>query len=168
MQNIYFISDLHFGHKGIIEYEKRPFKDVNDMNMQIINNWNKTVKKQDKVFVLGDVSFYNKDKTKAIINSLKGYKVLILGNHDRDRSLSWWQEAGFDEVIRYPIIFEEKIILSHEPQINNNIPFINIHGHIHGEQVRISDSHYNVSVECINYTPVRYDVLGLGSLRSSV
>jgi calcineurin-like phosphoesterase family protein len=62
MQNIFMISDMHFGHKNIMLYEVRPFKSVEDMDNSIIQNWNKVVGKNDKVFVLGDVSFYNKEK----------------------------------------------------------------------------------------------------------
>ena len=40
---VFLTSDLHFGHKNIIEYEKRPFRNVEDMNAGIIKNWNKIV-----------------------------------------------------------------------------------------------------------------------------
>lgn len=54
MSKVYFIADLHFGHANIIEYCNRPFQSVEEMNEFMIQQWNKKVKKDDKVFVLGD------------------------------------------------------------------------------------------------------------------
>lgn len=73
----------------IIDFESRPFNDVEQMNEVMIENWNSVVNPDDKVFHLGDFSFLNKEATRAIVARLHGYKILILGNHDRGRS-----EAG--------------------------------------------------------------------------
>lgn len=157
MSKVYLISDMHFGHPNIIKYENRPFSSVEEMDAAIMNNWNTTVGKDDKVFILGDVSFYNKDKTKEIMKSLNGYKTLIIGNHDKARSLAWWKETGIQEVYRYPIIYNEFYILSHEPvYLNENMPYANIHGHIH--HLKYEDKQFfNVSVECIDYTPIDFE-----------
>ena len=80
---IYFISDTHFYHKKIIKYVNRPFKDVEEMNNTLINNWNKRVKHKDEVYILGDFSFGNKEQTLDLLNKLNGRKYLIKGNHDR-------------------------------------------------------------------------------------
>lgn len=46
---IYFIADTHFNHKNIIEYCKRTFKDILEMNEYIIEKWNSVVKDEDIV-----------------------------------------------------------------------------------------------------------------------
>ena len=53
----WFTSDTHFGHKNIIEYCKRPFSSVEQMNEMLIKKWNNKVKVDDIVFHLGDFSF---------------------------------------------------------------------------------------------------------------
>ncbi len=157
MSQVFLISDMHFGHANIIKYENRPFTNVDEMDTTLISNWNTAVGKGDKVFILGDVSFYNKEKTKSILEMLNGNKILILGNHDKDRSSAWWRETGLDEVYQYPIVYNDFYILSHEPvYLSENMPYVNIHGHTH--HLKYADKQFfNVSVECIGYTPISFD-----------
>ncbi len=81
--NIYFTSDLHFGHKNILEYEHRDigmniFPTIENHDNKLIYNWNSVVKNNDLVFILGDLSFYNAETTNNIVKRLNGSKVLIL------------------------------------------------------------------------------------------
>ena len=85
--SIYYIADTHFGHKNVISMNSRPFKDVEEMNEAIIENWNKRVKGNDKIYILGDL-FYRLPSCVNILKRLKGEKHLILGNHDA----SWIEE----------------------------------------------------------------------------
>ncbi|CAM2807852.1 metallophosphoesterase [Paenibacillus sediminis] len=159
MPDVFFISDHHFGHQNIIDYESRPFTNVDEMNERMIEQWNSIVGPKDKVFHLGDFSFLNQEKTKAIISRLHGYKFLIMGNHDRGRSRSWWIEAGFHEVSEYPIIYDHFYILSHEPMyMNKYMPMVNVHGHIHGQKYE-GKQYINVSVEHWDYKPVSFEQL---------
>lgn len=156
--SVFLIADLHFGHKNVIEYENRPFENLEDMDKGMIWLWNNTVKKEDKIFVLGDFSFYAKEKTKEIISKLNGRKVLIMGNHDRARSAQWWKDAGFDDVYEYPIIYKDFFILSHEPlYMNRNMPYVNIHGHLHSMEYEDRKLYYNVGVELHEYAPVNFE-----------
>lgn len=162
MSKAFFIADTHFGHKNIIEYENRPFQSVEEMDINIIENWNKTVKKLEKVYFLGDFSFSNKKRITELISMLNGYKIIILGNHDKCYSYSWWITSGFDEVIQYPVIYKEWFILSHEPvYINTNMPYANIYGHVHSNPsyADYSGQSFCVSVERINYTPIEFNVI---------
>ena len=77
----WFTSDLHFGHRNVIPYCNRPYKDVDEMHKGLIKIWNDTVQEGDLVYVLGDFSL-NKKYSKEILPLLKGDKILIPGNHD--------------------------------------------------------------------------------------
>ncbi|WP_379126492.1 metallophosphoesterase [Paenibacillus sp. sgz500958] len=157
MQDVYFTSDHHFGHKQIIDFESRPFTDVEQMNETMISAWNSVVAKGDKVFHLGDFSFLNKETTQAILARLNGYKILIMGNHDRGRSRTWWLDAGFAEVMEYPLIYKEFFFLSHEPMyMNKHMPYVNVHGHIHGQKYE-GKNHFNICVEHWDYKPLSFE-----------
>jgi calcineurin-like phosphoesterase family protein len=154
MNDIFFIADLHLGHSNILKYESRPFKDIYEQDKIFIENWNRIIKKQYFVYILGDVSFYPKEKTIEVLNRFNGRKVLIMGNHDRHKSPQYWMDVGFERVSPHPVCVEETFWLSHEPMfLDDNTIYKNIHGHVHS-QGRNTQKSFCVSVEQINYTPI--------------
>ena len=151
----FMISDNHFGHKNIINYESRPFENTDEMEKEMIKTWNETVAKDDEVFHLGDFAFLGKEKTKEIVSKLNGKIHLILGNHDH-KPIKYYLECGFETVSAYPIILDGFWILSHEPvYLNKAMPYANIHGHLHSTE--LTGNYFNVSVELINYKPVDFE-----------
>ena len=74
---IYFISDTHFCQKSIIPYCHRPFGSVDEMNEKLIENWNSVVKKDDKVYFLGDFCLGDLSEKRDILNRLNGYKIIV-------------------------------------------------------------------------------------------
>jgi len=80
--NTFFIADTHFCHKNIIKYCRRPFKDVQEMNEVLIQNWNKVVDKKSIIYHLGD--FFGPGKyDPQILDRLNGQIYLIVGSHDQ-------------------------------------------------------------------------------------
>ncbi|MBC3804045.1 phosphoesterase [Acetobacterium fimetarium] len=154
----YFIADTHFFHQRIIEYENRPFENTNEMNEILIKNWNRVVRNGHIVFVLGDFAFCGKEPMREICKQLNGNKHLIMGNHD-EKSANFYRSIGFDEVSKYPIIFQENWILSHQPMpLSPDSFFKNIYGHVHAKP-EFQDFNFQsccVSVERINYTPIEF------------
>lgn len=79
----WFSSDSHFGHKNIIKFSDRPFKDTDHMDEELIRAWNEVVHLDDDVYHLGDVSLGNATKLTDILNRLNGNIHLITGNHEK-------------------------------------------------------------------------------------
>lgn len=154
MSRTWITSDQHFGHAKVIEYESRPFHGVEHMNEELTRRWNNTVKKNDIVYHLGDISF---NPSKELIDSLNGRKRLVMGNHDK-KSATWYRNNGFEEVFKFPIIIQKFIILSHAPMyMNDHMPYLNIHGHTHGTSNENKSLFYNACVEVNDYRPVLLD-----------
>ncbi len=103
-------SDTHFGHANIIKYCDRPYKDRHHMNEALIENWNNVIGDGDVVYHLGDVAMGPSDEWDAVLKRLNGYKVLVIGNHDKvfegaykPSYIEKWEpryEEWFDEI--YP------------------------------------------------------------------
>lgn len=152
----FFIADHHFGHSNILRYERAQFKDIKEHDEFIIAEHNKIVRDNDTVYFLGDIGISDYEYLKGIISRLKGNKILILGNHDH-LSQKMYVEMGFKLVVRGPVYWDGgfgKIILSHEPvkEAENNPFVINIHGHLHGMRLKLSN-YFCVSAGNINYEP---------------
>jgi calcineurin-like phosphoesterase family protein len=161
MSDTFFIGDTHFFHKNIIKYENRPFQDTIEMNEVLIKNWNKTVRNSDRVFMLGDFALTNRAGLNEVGRQLNGYKILVKGNHDQYNNDAYY-DAGFNEVVKYPIIIDSFWILSHEPlYINENMPYANIFGHVHSNPAYMdyTSQTFCVSVERkhMNYKPISFD-----------
>ena len=161
MPETFVCADLHFGHENIIKYENRPWLNADAMNWGLIVNWNSVVSKDDKVFVLGDVGFCGKEKMTELVSKLNGHKILIMGNHDRSRPSKWWQEVGFENVSRWPIIYKEHIVMMHEPPtyFNEATPYFYIYGHVHGCPDYQDHTEHSacVSIERLDYKPAKFD-----------
>jgi calcineurin-like phosphoesterase family protein len=109
---IWFTSDTHFGHANIIKYCERPFRDTDHMDAVIVDNWNSIVSPEDTVYHLGDVALGTIDKSLANVGRLNGYKILVIGNHDRpfmalEKGESELAYAKYNEwMIRYEAVFQ--------------------------------------------------------------
>lgn len=161
MDRVFVCADLHFSHANIIQYCNRPFRSAEEMDQEIVQRWNKAVRKNDHVFVLGDVSLGSRERTHELVHQLHGRKILIMGNHDRGRSVATWLDIGFDVVIPYPILYQNQVLLMHEPPeaIPDTSPYFHIYGHVHTSPDYADHTTCSacVSLERINYTPALLD-----------
>jgi calcineurin-like phosphoesterase family protein len=154
----WFIGDTHFDHRNIISYCNRPFATVADMNKAMIDNWNKVVRKDDKVIMNGDFALCGKERIIEIGQQLNGRKTLILGNHE-GASLKTYYDAGFEMVSKYPILVDEFFIVSHMPQhMQENSSYVNVFAHVHDNPAfkDVSARGFCTSAERIGYTPIEF------------
>ena len=161
---IYYTSDLHFGHTNIIRYENRPYKDVEEMTVGLVNNWNKVVKQNDDVYVLGDFAFkcgkLSVDDINSIVKSLNGKKHLIIGNHDLWINSVDFKSKLWEEVTYYKEIKDNgyDVVLMHYPLESWNkgeYGTIHLHGHLHSNPTKINiKNRYNVGCDNWNLFPV--------------
>lgn len=133
--SLWFISDTHFGHAGILFM--RPFRDTVEMDEAMIAAWNTRILPKDHVFHLGDFSFHRPEKTLEILARLNGVKYLIRGNHDRN-NLNAACLAMFDGGVDHYheiTVGSQLICLCHFPFRSWNGMHHNswnLHGHSHG------------------------------------
>lgn len=164
MAKTWVIADTHFGHKNIIEYGDRPFRNVDEMENELIRRWNSVVKPEDTVYHLGDVLFGGKKVRERVLPQLNGYKILRLGNHDNRTTKAQWRKH-FDEVYEDDILLDE-LCLSHYPVPEEDLDKMmhidlvkgNVHGHKHQNIEGLDQTKYrSVSVELTAYMPVDFD-----------
>ena len=79
---IWILSDPHFGDNGILKFERTQFENITVHDSYIINKINQKINKGDTIVFLGDMGYSWKDNLNKIKDDI--YKVLILGNHDRE------------------------------------------------------------------------------------
>ena len=101
------VSDTHFGHDNIVGFCHRPL----DHEQVMIAEWRKEVPDDGVVLHLGDLCYRANARFKHLTaKELTGErKLLILGNHDRQRP-SFYRDSGFQVVRPFQIavnIFEE-------------------------------------------------------------
>ncbi len=157
MVNEFVVSDTHFSHKNIIKYCDRPFKDIDEMNNFMIEQWNSVVSKDDIVYHLGDFTWdNNRERFGELVSSLNGRIRLLKGNHDRLKPYAYLN-LGFDKVYEDPFVLDGYIIMSHEQMFTSyESLFINIFGHSHNapEVLTLSPLGACVCVERTGYKPV--------------
>jgi calcineurin-like phosphoesterase family protein/uncharacterized protein YegL len=161
-QKIFFISDTHFDHTGVIRKSHRPFENVETMNNLLIDNWNKTVGESDIVFFLGDLAPGKKARPPDFwLRKLNGEKKIVRSAHDR-------QVQGSDNAF----VFEgcgNKFLLIHDPKKVKDWDGWIIHGNRHTDRRGSAPKNYpfingvrktiNVNVEMIGFKPLGFDYL---------
>ena len=155
-ENTKVISDTHFNHKGVLEFEpyrlehmKRQGYDtsgsseeLNELHTEwLIKNWNYSVQDDDIILVLGDVAWKGH---RSIMPRLKGRKILILGNHDKTGPNVYSDD--FEYIVRGHVqVQDDRIyICESEDKLMSSLDII-----IQNERYLIS--HYPTTIEEFRY-----------------
>lgn len=123
---IFYTSDLHIGHKTVAEL--RGFDDPAEHDVALADNWDRLVRADGQVWVLGDISVGGKsNELHALewISQRPGTKHLIAGNHDschpyRSQAHKWqriYLDSAFASVQQSAVrkIDGHRVLLSHFP-----------------------------------------------------
>ena len=175
-QGIWFTSDLHFGHVNILKFCNRPWETTDEMNADLIKNWNSVVKPDDLVFDLGDFAFASNSKWKDLLSQLNGHHYLILVNHDitrwpGDKTMELFEGVSHQMILK---IDGRTVYLNHYPYLcfggvwrKPENAVYQLFGHTHsGPNCRGTDTdrlvnlfpyQYDVGVDNNNYTPVSWE-----------
>ena len=144
----WFTSDTHFSQARTLEFSRRPFKNIADMDSTMISNWNSLVYAQDIVLHLGDFGLPN------AITMLTGKTINFLcGNYDNPDFMTNFLaldnrinkiESGHDYC---------GIKLIHEPENATDKNAFYLYGHIHQLQL-VKKNGLNVGTDNYNFKPI--------------
>ncbi len=162
----FFIADLHFGHKRVVEFtdaagkKLRQYDTVEDMEDAMVQLHNELVKPTDKVYMLGDIAFNQRGLDK--VKQMNGIKILIKGNHDNLK------------LHKYVDVFKDVrgchvtngLVFTHIPIHVDQLGRFgcNVHGHLHDSVVtdaqgKIDPRFLCVSAEHTDLKPIEFEDL---------
>lgn len=136
MSNVFFTSDTHFFHEKLVPM--RGFQSVDDMNDALVTAWNETVRPNDLIYHLGDVTFGKADASWEVMRWLHGQKHFIRGNHDGvlDKMVRKFPKLATTYRQYHEIGVEgQRIVLFHFPILSwhgAHRGWWHLHGHCHG------------------------------------
>lgn len=177
MTETFFTSDTHFRHTSLLAKGERPFASVEEMDEQIIRNWNAVVGTDDLVWHLGDFAVSEDAEIVAsIFGRLNGRKRLILGNHDYERpgvikpmiaALSWDGEPR--DIFETVTDDGRRLVLCHYPLRTwpgHKKGSFHFFGHAHGELPNFGHSRdVGVDLPDVTFAPRTFEEL-IGGLVS--
>ena len=166
---------MHFSHLGSVHFHperlKEPGMSLDEFDADkhvamakydewLIEQWNARIKRQDTVYILGDLCLGNKERTQYILSRLRGKKFLIRGNHDKscnglENYFEWVgdiKEAKFTNN-QFKFIDPEEtfcVELCHYPMLTwNRRPHgtCHVHGHCHGGIDEFNDKSMELRVD---------------------
>lgn len=151
-------SDTHFGHNKIIEYNNRPFDNIDEHDEALIELWNSLVGKKDEIYHLGDFAWRGKSFIENIFAKLNGQKFLVKGSHDKTISKGWkWVKESYN----LKISDEISIFMSHHAHRvwpTSHYGTLHAYGHSHGHLPPFGRS-CDVGVDSWDFMPVNVDEL---------
>jgi calcineurin-like phosphoesterase family protein len=153
-QQIFFTSDTHFSAERTLKLSYRPFMNVDEMDLQLISNWNKRITMNDKVVHLGD--FGNTE-----IIKLLNFKTMyfLSGNYERkdpsivDELLKDKRVISVDKSLKKTRFCNKEYWICHEPLNNMGEDKFYLYGHIHRLQM-VKRNGINVGIDANRFMPM--------------
>jgi calcineurin-like phosphoesterase family protein len=175
---IHFLSDPHFGHTRILEFEPRRREvlgaTIEEHDEALLKRINSRVRPEDVLIITGDFSmdsWIRHYRDKIACRTVH----LVLGNHDK-KSVTYYYSCGFQMVCTEKVmkIANEYVRIRHHPYRKpwwrtafpwqwkekdrikrpRDLGGFLLHGHTHSHGARINGRQINVGVDFNNYYPV--------------
>ena len=145
----FFISDTHFYHGKILEYEpwrQSWAKHLGEMHEALIEAWNRTVGPDDDVYHLGDLALGNRAQVAELAKRLNGRITITIGNHDRSKTQL--ESFGFTACTAVALDIDGyQFFCRHDPKFFTAEQAAQVdgllHGHLHGQP------HYGIADEAV-------------------
>ena len=165
---IWFTADTHFGHTNVIQYCKRPFLSVTDMDEALVENWNRAVNADDTVYHLGDFTLAGKNAASVYFQRLNGKICVVPGGHDNKwlGKDEYFTKSGHPVIILPPLYtlktslpeveHPQLIVLCHYAMRvwdRSHYGSWHLYGHSHGNLPPVENS-LDVGVDCWDYRPI--------------
>lgn len=166
---IFYTADLHLGSYRNLHY--RPFDTVEQMDQELLKNFNARIKKNDTLVIVGDVGSCSRPPF-DVLQKMHGRKILIIGNNDipvlESKRMSKKFRECFAEIHMgnyslYDKYLGSKVFLNHYPCASWNGSRMGIphfYGHLHSlkedgyEQMLHVPNAYNVGIDVRGYEPL--------------
>lgn len=157
--DVWIISDLHILHKNILRHQPKRIEvmglkneeDIKTHDKWIIDMWLKTVKRNDHVYVLGDMILSSQQNSIYVLHKLKstGCKIhLIVGNHDKStqKMFNMFDSIDLIKIVDFkknvfPFLEEDfTVVMCHYPMVTwprKAHGAMHLFGHIHANAPHI-------------------------------
>lgn len=137
---IYYVSDMHFGRDHPLLL--RGYETIELMTQALIEKWNKKVRDEDIVYIVGDIADNSHADISQYIKALNGKKRLIIGNQDRTWYAKMTEESKkelFESISFYEEIEDNgsRVVLCHYPMmewLSSKKGTVMVHGHTHSSK----------------------------------
>ena len=154
-------SDLHLHDPASVRHHGRPFWCRHTHDRRLKRRWRRTVSPTDTIIHAGDLApeTFGERRRRRLLDSLPGWKINILGNHDVQR-LHAPLTAGWNETHGALVITSDPpLVVTHCPLRTVPAGAVNTHGHMHQRHDQRFDPRINIAVQHIGYRPVSASTL---------
>ncbi|MFW9949674.1 MAG: hypothetical protein ACFFKA_06075 [Candidatus Thorarchaeota archaeon] len=165
----WFSADFHLSHSNIIKYCNRPFQNIEEMDIYILENLKNSVNDGDVLYYLGDLTFNPKVARKFFSYFKKVEIHYIIGNHDTQEVLKIANKHCKTVSHMKDIIIDNiPITLCHYAMRVWNKSHLNawqLYGHSHSKLNPVGKQ-YDVGIDNNQFEPVSFNKL-LGIMEKS-
>jgi calcineurin-like phosphoesterase family protein len=157
---IWFYSDPHLDHDRDFIVEKRGFKNIQEHNEMLIQNFNSSVKEGDEVYCAGDWAWRNRLQ---FLNRFNGKFHFIKGNHDKglfEEIKKSYKLLSFTEGYLDIFINKIPITICHFPMTRwekSHYGAWHLFGHIHSNWCPVNGKIINISIDACQNKPVSFE-----------